>query len=167
MSSKIVQNDCVATAIAYLAKQKPNFFLDQQILPIDYDTIFNHLVENVFAPEMKNYFLHGDQLPCSKEMLEKMIEGFVVKRPTISFYICTFERGAHEGGLRYQVTKNVLFLEKNVDNSVSLDINDYAFVLRTSRGKNGEIGAGHLMLVKTKPDILNDLIHGFPERGLN
>lgn len=175
---------CVATSIKALEKipiHNDKFF---KFLDITAESVFDTYKNNVVDPEMRQYCNPEDQVPCSKEILERILHCFTEQKFTIRYYISQMMRGAHEkGGLAYKVEEHILYLEippiihfDNIktftkDKSVMIDeitpdINDYAFVLRSSKSRNGEIGAGHMMLMKYDVNLVKNLEKGLPESGL-
>ena len=174
---------CVYDSIKALEKMKRHLFFE--FLDITPETVYKNYLLNVVDPEMRQYCNINDQIPCSKEILEALLHCFTKQKCTIRYYICTFVRGAHEiGGLAYSVEEHVLYLslppviyfdgnitvpkeyEMHEIKHFDLDIDDFAFVLRSSRGANGEVGPGHLMLMKYDSDLAYNLTKGFPASGL-
>lgn len=173
---------CVADAISMLKKLKPDFFL--HFIDINHEEVFGSFLYNVVDKEMRQYYDINNQIPCSKEILEKILHSFTEQQCTIRFYVCQLMRGQHEGGIAYQVEEHILYLDlpptryfdgkkmtstnkfKSEIDEITPDVNDYAFVLRSSKSSNGEIGAGHLMLVKYNKNLPNELMVGRPDTGL-
>lgn len=174
--NKLMAQPCISEAFTALKARHPEKFL-----PIDttHEEVFKAYLENVVDPEMRQYVDINDQIPCSKEILENLLHCFMFGKKTIRFYVCQLMRGGHEGGIAYKVEEQILHLSFApiiyFDNDVSgcftvseitPEINDYAFVLRTSKTRDGEIGAGHMMLVEYHDNLVNQLMVGLPSTGL-
>jgi hypothetical protein len=173
---------CVYDSIKALKTRFPQLFFD--FIDLTPETVYNVYLLNIVDPEMRQYCDINAQIPCSKEILENLLHCFTKKKYTIRYFVCQLIRGAHEkGGIAYKVEEHVLYLSLSpiihyddiitlpeeysmFDGELKLDINEFAFVLRSSRTNNGDIGAGHMMLMKYDTKLVSNLMRGFPENGL-
>jgi len=172
---------CVAEAIIALKTKHNDKFLE--FLDVTPESVFDTYKTNVVDPDMRQYCNIDEQIPCDKEIMEKILHSFTKQKYTIRYYVCQMMRGFHEGGVAYKVEEHILYLslapiihfdkQKTIThngsfmiNEITPDIDDYAFVLRSSKSRNGEIGAGHMMLVKYDHNLVNNLMIGLPSSGL-
>lgn len=172
---------CVSDAFQALKGRFPDLFFD--FIEMTHQNLYE-IFRNLLDPEMRQYFTIDDQIPCDRESVENLLHSFTKQKITIRYFICKMIKGVHEGGLLYSVEENILYLnqpsvvyttiqdvEKHSNDftiMLNTDVDDYAFVLRSSRNPNArtEIGAGHMMLVRSSKDLRKDLLVGKPAHGL-
>lgn len=176
---------CVSESIRALKDRKPEHFIKE--LNVNHEELYKAFI-SLIDPDMRNYFNVDSQIPCNIEMFSRLLRSFTEKEKqiTIRYFICTLSKGAHEtGGLLYRVEQYLLYTDqppiiydskKESDikkkkesflSNVTPDVDEYAFVLRSSRNVGtATIGAGHMMLVNYDDNLVSKLLIGEPATGL-